>query len=115
MAPGDAESGRRSPWVTVVVGTAAVRALQGAQGDLSGYAAPRSVRRQFPRPVALAAELPRVLELIQESGPSGVLYPLVTALRQEMGEETQAPKEVDEVASDIRYRLAMLRPGLQFG
>ena len=53
--------------------------------------------------------------MIQESGPSGVLYPLVTALRQEMGEETQAPKEVDEVASDIRYRLAMLRPGLQFG
>ena len=80
---------------------------------LSGRVGPGSIEVLVR--YSAAAELPRVLELIKESGTSGVLYPLVTALRQEMGEETQAPKEVDEVASDIRLRLAMLRPGLQLG
>ena len=80
---------------------------------LSGRVGPGSIEVLVR--YSAAAELPRVLELVQESGTAGVLYPLVTALRQEMGEETQAPKEVDEVASDIRLRLAILRPGLQLG
>ena len=81
--------------------------------SLSGRVGPGSIEVLVR--YSAVAELPRVLDLIQESGTTGTLLPLVTALRQEMGEETQAPKEVDEVASDIRYRLAGLRPGVQFG
>ena len=81
--------------------------------SLSGRVAPGSIEVLVR--YSAVAEPPRVLELIQESGTTGTLLPLVTALRQEMGEETQVPKEVDEVASDIRYRLAGLRRGVQFG
>ena len=53
------------------------------------------------------------LELIEASGTTGLLLPLVTALRQEMGEETHVAKEVAEVASDVRRVLARLRADVQ--
>ena len=53
------------------------------------------------------------LEIIEASGTTGLLLPLVTALRQEMGEETHVAKEVDEVASDVRRVLARLRANVQ--
>lgn len=55
------------------------------------------------------------LELIKASGTTGLLLPLVTALQQEMGEETHVAKEVAEVASDVRRALARLRADLQLG
>ena len=56
----------------------------------------------------------KALELIEASGTTGLLFPLVTALQQEMGEETHVAKEVDEVASDIRRNLVELRATAQF-
>ena len=50
-----------------------------------------------------------VLALIEASPSVDRLYPLVTALRQELGMETKVAKEVDDVASDIRQHLAKLR------
>ena len=46
------------------------------------------------------------LQLIQESGAAEVLLPLVTALQQELGLTPRVAKEVEEVAKDIRLRLA---------
>ena len=48
----------------------------------------------------------RALGLIQASPAAGLLLPLVTALRQELGQETHVAKEVHEVASDVRRDLA---------
>ena len=42
------------------------------------------------------------LKTIQESGAAEVLLPLVTALQQELGQKPRVPKEVEEVAKDIR-------------
>ena len=50
-----------------------------------------------------------VLSLIEASPSVNRLYPLVTALRQELGIETKVAKEVEDVASDIREDLARLR------
>ena len=50
-----------------------------------------------------------VLELIEASPSIEWLYPLATALRQELGIETKVAKEVEDVASDIRRDLARLR------
>ena len=44
------------------------------------------------------------LMTIQESGAAEVLSPFVTALQQELGEKPRVPKEVEEVAKDIRER-----------
>lgn len=44
-----------------------------------------------------------------------MLLPLVTALRQEMGEETHVAREVAEVASDVRGVIARLRADVQPG
>ena len=55
----------------------------------------------------------QALELIEASGTTGLLFPLVTALQQEMGEETHVAKEVDEVAADVRRHLVELRAGVQ--
>ena len=51
----------------------------------------------------------RSLELIQESPAALLLLPIVTALQQELGQNTQVAREVDEVARDIRERLAGIR------
>ena len=48
----------------------------------------------------------RTLELIQSSETAPLLLPLVTALQQELGQETHVAKEVDEVAGDVRGELA---------
>lgn len=50
-----------------------------------------------------------VLALIEASPSVNRLFPLVTALRREMGIETKVAKEVEDVASDIRKNLARLR------
>ena len=55
------------------------------------------------------------LELIEASGTTELLLPLVTALRQEMGEETHIAKEVAEIASDVQRNLARLRANVQPG
>ena len=48
----------------------------------------------------------RALELIENSPASDLLLPLVTALQQELGQETHVAKEVHEVASDVRRDFA---------
>ena len=50
-----------------------------------------------------------VLALIEASPSVNRLYPLVTALRLELGIETKVAKEVEDVASDIRQDLARRR------
>lgn len=47
----------------------------------------------------------RALELVQASPAALLLLPLVTALRQELGQVTQVAREVDEVARDVRLDL----------
>ena len=50
----------------------------------------------------------RILKLIQASPAADLLLPLVTALQQELGQETHVAKEVDEVAADIRRNMMKL-------
>ena len=50
----------------------------------------------------------RTLELIQGSPAEGLLLPLVTALKRELGREPRVAKEVSEIADDIRKDLAKL-------
>ena len=50
-----------------------------------------------------------VLALIEASPSVNRLYPLVTALRQELSIETKVAKEVEDVARDIRQDLARRR------
>ena len=47
----------------------------------------------------------RALELVQASPAAPLLLPVVTALRQELGQATHVAREVDEVARDIRLDL----------
>ena len=51
----------------------------------------------------------RVRDLIQASPAADLLQPLTTALEQEMGLVPRVAREVEEVAEDIRRRLATLR------
>ena len=46
------------------------------------------------------------LQLIEDSGAAEILLPLVTALKQELGQSPRVAKEVEEVAKDIREGLA---------
>ena len=57
----------------------------------------------------------RTLELIKASGTSGLLLPLETALRQELGQDTNVALEVEEVAWDVRQGLAQAKANLQSG
>ena len=50
----------------------------------------------------------RILKLIQASPAADLLLPLVTALQQDLGQETHVAKEVDEVAADIRGNMMKL-------
>ena len=50
----------------------------------------------------------RALNLIRASPAADLLLPLVTALQQELGQETHVAKEVDEVAADVRSNMAKL-------
>ena len=56
--------------------------------------------------LAMVSGLARTLELIQASPAADLLVPLVTALQQELGQETHVAKEVDEVAADVRRDFA---------
>ena len=47
----------------------------------------------------------RALEIIEASPTGALLLPLVTALRQGIGQATHVAKEVDEVAGDVRREL----------
>ena len=49
--------------------------------------------------------LPRALAIIQDSPSAGLLLPLETAIKQELGLETYVANEVREVAADIRRDL----------
>ena len=51
----------------------------------------------------------RVRDLIQASPAANLLLPLTTALEQEMGLEPRVAREVEEVAEDIRHKLATLK------
>ena len=64
--------------------------------------------------LAMISGLARTLELIQASTAADLLVPLVTALQQELGQETRVAKEVDEVALDVRRNLANLAPSAEF-
>ena len=61
--------------------------------------------------VHLGAE--RTLELIEGSPAEGLLLPMVTALRRELGREPRVAKEVSETADDIRKELAKLRTAIR--
>ena len=54
---------------------------------------------------AVRLGLDQALRLIQESPAARLLLPLVTALQQELGQETLVAREVDEVAKDVRRDL----------
>ncbi len=62
---------------------------------------------------AAAVAPARALEIIAASPAAPLFLPLVTALKLELGQETQVAKEVEEVALDIRHRLVELRGKLQ--
>ena len=64
--------------------------------------------------LAMVSGLARTLEHIQASPAADLLLPLVTALQQELGQETHVAKEVDEVAADVRRNLAGLTASAQF-
>ena len=51
----------------------------------------------------------RMRALIQAAPSANLLLPLTTALERELGLEPRAPREVEEVAQDIRRDLATLR------
>ena len=51
----------------------------------------------------------RVRDLIQTSPAANLLLPLTTALEQEMGLEPRVAREVEEIAEDIRQKLATLK------
>ncbi len=61
--------------------------------------------------VHLGAE--RTLELIEGSPAEGLLLPMVTALKRELGREPRVAKEVSEIADDIRKELARLRTAIR--
>ena len=50
-----------------------------------------------------------MIEIIQESPSAQLLLPLTTALELELGRKPRVPKEVEEVAGDVRNGLTMLR------
>ena len=54
-------------------------------------------------------EQARALELIQASPAAHLLVPLVTALQQAMGLNPRVSREVQEVAQDVRNKLAVAR------
>ncbi len=55
----------------------------------------------------------RILELIEGSPAEGLLLPMVTALKRELGREPRVAKEVSETADDIRKVLAELRTAIR--
>ncbi|MDE2822644.1 MAG: hypothetical protein OXK79_03985, partial [Chloroflexota bacterium] len=55
----------------------------------------------------------RTLQLIQGSPAEGLLLPLVTALRRELGRKPRVAKEVSEIADDIRKELVELRTAIR--
>ena len=57
----------------------------------------------------------RTIRLIQASPAADLLLPLVTALQQELGQETHVAKEVDEVAADIRRNMMKLSASIGLG
>ena len=54
----------------------------------------------------------RALNLMQASPAADLLLPLVTALQQELGQETHVAKEVDEVAADVRGNMVKLNANI---
>ena len=56
----------------------------------------------------------RAIELIQSSPAEEQLLPLVTALQQELGLKPRVAREVEEVAQDVREKMAMLRNASTF-
>ena len=50
----------------------------------------------------------KALKIIQASPAVSLLQPLVTALRQELGQATHVAREVDEVAGDVRRELVQI-------
>ena len=59
--------------------------------------------------VSIALKPARVRDAIQGSVAANLLLPLTTALEQEMGLAPRVAREVEEVAQDIRRKLATLR------
>ena len=56
--------------------------------------------------IASGVSEPGLVEILSEDGEKeGALMPLIIALRQRMGEDVRAPKEMLEVAADIRERI----------
>ena len=55
------------------------------------------------------SKLAHATKLIQTSPAAQLLLPLLTALQQELGVMTHVAKEIDEVAADIRLKLAKIR------
>ena len=59
--------------------------------------------------LSLDIGIERMSELIQESPSNVLLMPLTTALEQELGRRPRVAQEVEEVARDIRRKLAQIR------
>ena len=64
---------------------------------------------------AAVHSVPRALEIIRETGTEKMLAPLVAALQFEKGETPEVPKEVREIAMDVRQELRTVREKHQQG
>ena len=53
-----------------------------------------------------------MIEIIKASPSAKLFLPLTTALELELGREPRVPREVEEVAGDVRKHLALLREWL---
>ena len=73
----------------------------------AGSILPGSIEAMLPYISSVGTS--KALGLIQGSPAAPLLLPLVIALRQDLGQTPQVAKEVAEVASDIRAKLADIR------
>ena len=59
----------------------------------------------------ISVEPAEALKLLEASPSAPLLEPLIIALQQELGQTPQVSKEVAEIASDVRVRLALAKDG----
>ena len=75
--------------------------------EMDGSLLPASIEALIPYVAGIKPD--KALGLLQDSPTAHLLQPLTTALQQEMGHPPHVAKEVAEVASDVRVKLAEAR------
>lgn len=74
---------------------------------MEGSLLPASIEALVPFVASIKPD--KALGLLQGSPTAHLLQPLITAIQQEMGQTPQVAREVAEVASDVRIKLAEAR------